>query len=130
MSEARKIDHSKLPEIPVDAARPRSREPVLIQDADDASRLPPLPQQNGPVYGEAELVSSAPRKAARAPQSKRKAKGSLGRMLLILFLIGLCSFAGSASLTAGIVLGNFDMKSGKFKQVIQNVKVLVQQLRN
>ncbi len=154
MSEARKLDNSGLPEIPVNGAQPPRRDgPVPIRAQDE--RLPPLPAAgpspdaaaprrkavpdggrpapgvHEPSLGEAELATSgAPERPARAPQKKKRKKGGVGRALLILFLVGFVSFAGTAGLTAGIVLGNFDMKSGKVKEAVQGVKVFFQQLRN
>ena len=134
MTEARKLGPSTLPDIPVAGVNaPRSGDPVPIRGPASDLKLPPLPTHDA-VYGDAELaVSAAPSRPSRpstAGAKKTKKKGSFGRTLLILFLIGFTSFAGGAGLTAGIVIGNFDMKSGKVKEALQGVKTFIQQMRN
>jgi hypothetical protein len=128
MSEARKLDESGLPEIPVDGMK-------LKHDA----ALPPLPATQPAAYlGEAALPSGNPVRTGEAEHAKtrpsaavkKKKKGGFGRALLILTLIGMVSFAGGASLTAGIVLGNIDTKSGRLKETLDSAKVFIKQLRN
>src|SRR5262249_4798785 len=135
MAEARKLAGDtppELPDIPVDLGqRPRSRDSVPVRPADEGSaakRLPPLPA--GEAAGAEAEIKVPPASALTRSKAPVRRKGGLGRALLILVLVGLASFAGGAGLTAGIVLGNFDAKTGQVKETLKKVKAYVQQLRS
>jgi hypothetical protein len=143
MAEARKLDRPPLPEIPVDRHSPAN-------GSAPSAILPPLPQALGTLRDSLEPapVSSGPSAHAvedaatsavsDAPGPVRSGKrrapaghsGGAGRAFVILSLIGFLSFAAGAGLTAGIVLGNFDMKTGKVRETLQSVKTIIQQLRS
>lgn len=121
---ARKLDSSDLPDIPIGLDGARSRDPVPIDE-----RLPPLPVRS--LEPRALTVEAAPQTAPQAKPvtKKKKASGGVGRSILVLSLVGLCSFSVAAAGTAAIVLGSFDVKAGWIKDKLSGVKSLVQQLR-
>lgn len=125
MSQARKLADETLPVIPVDGS-PSVRGPEITS-------LPPLP--HGPALRELSAPSDGPsaltdRPAASQGSKKKKKKGGFGRSVLLLFVIGFLSFGTAAGLTAGIVLGNVEIKTGKVKEVLHDVKTFIQQMRS
>ncbi len=120
---ARKLDPSDLPDIPVGLDGARSRDPAPIE-----GKLPPLPARS--LEPRTQTAEAAPKTAAkRSVALRKKAAGGIGRGLLVLSLVGLCSFSVTAAATAAIVLGSLDVKAGWIKDKLSGVKSLVQQLR-